>query len=135
MYIKNITADNETMTEIQILKKKYNLTEQDLCILLDIENTDIRDGNTDNKQKLMSLGTETAAISRLNTISDDARLIAYIDELYTRYYLNNSILSKLSGIEEHIINGLYNNPELIPFELKYSLCIKVVYLLFLFSNR
>lgn len=135
MYINNITAGNDTATEMQILKNKYNLTEQELCVLFDIESTNISDGKIVSKQKLMSLDTETAAISLLNTISNDARLTAYIDELYARYHLNNSILSKISGIEEHIINDLYNNPELIPFEIKYSLCIKVVYLLFLFSNR
>ena len=124
MYINNVTAGNDTVTEMQILKNKYNLTEQELCVLFDIESTNISDGKIVSKQKLMSLDTETAAISLLNTISNDARLTAYIDELYARYHLNNSILSKISGIEE-----------LIPFEIKYSLCIKVVYLLFLFSNR
>ena len=128
MYINNVTAGNDTVTEMQILKNKYNLTEQELCVLFDIESTNISDGKIVSKQKLMSLDTETAAISLLNTISNDARL-------YAIYHLNNSILSKISGIEEHIINDLYNNPELIPFEIKYSLCIKVVYLLFLFSNR
>ena len=106
MYINNVTAGNDTVTEMQILKNKYNLTEQELCVLFDIESTNISDGKIVSKQKLMSLDTETAAISLLNTISDDARLTAYIDELYARYHLNNSILSKISGIEEHIINDL-----------------------------
>lgn len=99
MYINNVTAGNDTVTEMQILKNKYNLTEQELCVLFDIESTNISDGKIVSKQKLMSLDTETAAISLLNTISNDARLTAYIDELYARYHLNNSILSKISGIE------------------------------------
>ena len=44
MYINNVTAGNDTVTEMQILKNKYNLTEQELCVLFDIESTNISDG-------------------------------------------------------------------------------------------
>ncbi|GEM_PF-1306375 len=131
------THINQSITKI---RSNYALTYDELSTLFNVPTEKIKNYNEkkvvfeDVKAKLC-FSTEVVAISLLNEISDDSRLKAYMDELYVRYHLNNTILSKLTGIEESNIEAFIKDPDAISVEIKYILCIKVVYLLFLFSNR
>ena len=122
------------------IKSVLDFTDEELAILFDItveevksvcnEKRDFRD-----EKKECCFNTETAAILMLDSIGDDERLIGYIKELYNRYHLNNTLLSKLTKVSVCAIEELFANPQSISIEIKYKLCIKVVYLLFLFLQR
>lgn len=122
------------------IRSNYDLTYDELSVLFDvpvekIKNRDEKKAASGDIKAELRLNTEAVAISLLNEISDDSRLKAYIDELYAKYRLNHTLLSKLTGIEESNINAFMKNPDAISVDMKYTLCVKVTYLLFLFSNR
>lgn len=136
-----ITAQKtEVVHTIMKIKSNHNLSYDELSTLFNVPVEKIKNYNEkevvleDIKAELR-FSTELEAISLLNEISDDNRLKAYIDELYIKYHLNNTILSKLTGIEESNLAAFIKDPDAISIEMKYILCIKVIYLLFLFSNR
>lgn len=122
---------------IESLKKQFNFTNDEINILFsvpenDIENEQIIFSDSDRERTFQ---TEITALASLNSMDDDTRLIACIDELKARYHIGNSILAKIAGIKEDVIEDILANPDKISISLKYSLYSKVVYLLFLFSVR
>lgn len=131
----------DIVNAITKIKSNYNLTYDELSTLFKVPSDKVKSCNNksvtsfeDSKEE-SRFRTEIASVSLLNEISNDSRLKGYINELYVRYHLNNTILAKLTEIEESNIEAFLKVPDAISVEMKYTLCITVIYLLFLFSRR
>ena len=150
MNLKSI-LDNQTLENIQIMrsptiqesissiKSKFKLTEAELSLLLNVSEEELekvcKESYIEESYRQCRLDNETYAISSLDFMEDDARLTAYIEALCFRYHLNNTIISKLTGIDEYTIEKLFSDPKSVSVEQKYTLCVKVAYLTFLFLGR
>lgn len=139
MEIEIIGTDTSINEKLDKIRLYFELSHNDLLQLFDIKRCDY-DGefsnvNENSDLEIVRISRETEAFLHLFHINDDERLRGYINELQMRYNIDIKLLSKILKKKEEIIEGILNNSNFISIEDRYSIGMKVVYLLFLFSAR
>lgn len=133
-------GDDRIKERFEVIEESFKLSSNEMMQLFDIGRENYSkyhkgfDEVNDSKEYLR-IRQEIEAIPSLLMIDDNERLIGYIRELQERYNINTKILAKLTKKEEKVIENILNNPCSVSIEDRYSIAMKVVYLLFLFSAR
>lgn len=140
MEIESIEKDSGRKETMDQLRADFGLTGEELRQLLDMQEREYDnfyadEGDGNDSEERLRICQEMAALPCLFKIDDDERLRAYMQELQTRYQIDVKLLAKILRQKEETIWAIRNNSGSVSIEDRYSVGMKVVYLLFLFSAR